>query len=212
MKIFLLLILTLIINNCSQAQTIFDRYTLITNQTPGSITLILLNDGIKSESKLDSVISTSYFNQQLIDKKIIYYTGIGFYNTVFYDTITIPLLNTPPYLLKLFVNNRYSFPGPSPFLNDSLLLNINTSGYEIINPQYSKFSIYPNPASEFLTLDLENISDVKSIKLYNLLNQEVKDFSLNFNKLDIQDIKNGIYIIRIYTKNDVLDKKIQIIR
>ena len=73
--------------------------------------------------------------------------------------------------------------------------------------------IYPNPASSFVTLDYQFTSKVNSaeVKIYNLLGSEVKSTSLENNgnkiRLDISDLKNGIYFYSILINNDVYQSK-----
>ncbi len=56
--------------------------------------------------------------------------------------------------------------------------------------------IYPNPASNSITL--ENESTIESVNIYNVIGQEVKVASPNANSitLDISNLETGIYIIK----------------
>ena len=55
--------------------------------------------------------------------------------------------------------------------------------------------IYPNPASDFITIELENNNEEK-IKIYNIYGQLVKEVSISNNqKLNITELTNGIYTV-----------------
>ena len=73
--------------------------------------------------------------------------------------------------------------------------------------------IYPNPASSFITLDyqLTNKVNTSEVKIFNLMGSEVKSASLENNgsklRLDISELKSGIYFYSILINNDVYQTK-----
>ena len=85
-------------------------------------------------------------------------------------------------------------------------LNINDINKQII-------SLFPNPASNQITLDNGNCL-IKTVYMYDVTGREVKRFYINMNKitLDISDVQNGMYVVKINTEQGVTTKKIQIIR
>ena len=64
-------------------------------------------------------------------------------------------------------------------------------------------SIYPNPASDFITINCDNMQ--KAV-IYNSLGQQALSFTTN--KADISTLPNGIYTIRIDTPKGSIIKKI----
>ncbi len=214
MKYLTFLIIIFCFSNKVNAQSFFYSYTFNKANNPDTIIVVLEKEGAFFETTLDSIISTSILNTTKIEKKVIHYSGIGAHTVASYETLNIPISINQPYTLKLYSYWHHPFINllPFPYLCDSLIINIGSTGIFANNKQNPNFSIYPNPASDYLTIDLESLRDVTAIKLVNLLNQEVKDFPINSNKLDVQDVKNGFYIIRIFTKNAVYDKKIQILK
>ncbi len=69
----------------------------------------------------------------------------------------------------------------------------------------SCISIYPNPANDFITIQIRNNSGLAQIAIYQLngfqkLNTET---SQNEVKIDISDYQNGIYVLKITTKNKI---------
>jgi len=73
--------------------------------------------------------------------------------------------------------------------------------------------IYPNPASQSVSLDYQLTSNVTqaSVKIYNLLGAEVKSANLenggNRLKIDISNLDNGIYFYSIYVNGDAYKTK-----
>lgn len=72
------------------------------------------------------------------------------------------------------------------------------------NQNVSKVRVYPNPVEN--TLHIKNISDLKTIRLYNLLGQEV--LQNNANIIDVSALSQGMYILQIYTSKGMETKRI----
>jgi hypothetical protein len=75
------------------------------------------------------------------------------------------------------------------------------------------FSIYPNPAMDFidLKLELDNFSDI-NISISNMLGQilimeefYVKELYTQFN---VEDYSNGLYLIKIKINDAILTKQL----
>ncbi len=80
-----------------------------------------------------------------------------------------------------------------------------------------QLSIYPNPASTQLTVDIAlDYSSTTSLKIIDLTGKTVKDFSQELShendiykaQLDISDLKTGIYFVRVKQQDEVLNKKL----
>jgi hypothetical protein len=71
--------------------------------------------------------------------------------------------------------------------------------------------IYPNPAKDVLKIDNVNNAD---IYIYNTIGQMVKRFSnvVGNTEINISDLNNGMYIVRIQKEKSIQTKKIQIIK
>jgi hypothetical protein len=68
---------------------------------------------------------------------------------------------------------------------------INSIGNEELRD--GNLSIYPNPVTDYLTISGQNI---KSVKVFNMIGQLVTSdtYSTSDNKLDVSNLKNGIYM------------------
>ena len=80
------------------------------------------------------------------------------------------------------------------------LASINAQSNNYFNEKDSS-SLYPNPATNQVNLKFSNPNKVNNIVIYSLIGNEVLnkkvDQSSTF-KLNIQNIKRGKYIVRIY--------------
>jgi len=74
---------------------------------------------------------------------------------------------------------------------------------EVVKP--IKWSIFPNPTSDYLTLNGLN-ETIKSIQIVNVNGQLVKELERT-NQIDIMDLSTGTYIIRLINDNHVEQKK-----
>ena len=75
------------------------------------------------------------------------------------------------------------------------------------NQTANQVKVYPNPVKDILTINSE---DLKSYSVYNILGQEVKKDNLDSsNQINLSDLKNGIYILKLQNKeNNHFTKKI----
>ena len=79
---------------------------------------------------------------------------------------------------------------------------LSTSDFDFKNIQ-----IYPNPSSDLIFVKSKK-NVIKKIELVNLIGQVSKSVISDFKILDVSDLSVGIYIMRIYTENGVLNEKI----
>ncbi len=76
-------------------------------------------------------------------------------------------------------------------------------------------NIYPNPASNKITLDINHLNNSDSkINIYNVTGKliRVETLSQNQQQIDIGDLSNGIYIVEIKTKEWIEKQKLIIQR
>ena len=69
----------------------------------------------------------------------------------------------------------------------------------------SNISIYPNPATDFITINCDNMQNAV---IYNSLGQQTLSFTTN--KADISTLPNGIYFLKVFTPSNILTRKLVI--
>ena len=94
------------------------------------------------------------------------------------------------------------------FVMDNLCLMLaadddNTNTHE---PAVMKMRVFPNPAASVLYL--ENIENVSSVEILNLVGQIVKSVDVNSNaraQIAVDDLKTGLYIVRTKSNERVIN-------
>lgn len=64
----------------------------------------------------------------------------------------------------------------------------------------SDFKVYPNPATDLLTIYSENSANIQNVNIYDLQGKMIQNIQYNYSKIDISQIKSGLYIIQITTE------------
>ena len=71
----------------------------------------------------------------------------------------------------------------------------------------SSVSVYPNPTHKFIKIEAQ---DIQNISIYNVLEKKVFESEVNGNafEYDFGKHENGVYLIIVYTVNDITYKRI----
>ncbi|HOK38444.1 MAG TPA: M1 family aminopeptidase [Bacteroidales bacterium] len=75
----------------------------------------------------------------------------------------------------------------------------------------NKMFIYPNPANEFLHLRFSD-EDANLIEIYDGNGQIAKRIKSEFNTINISDLDQGIYLVKVYFSNSVVNEKLTVIK
>ena len=95
------------------------------------------------------------------------------------------------------------------------IIDINEVNPGFSSLEESKVNIYPNPASEFLLLEMKEGAKLISVKIYSLDGRLLKELAAKGSRVEfnVRDLQNGNYIIIIEDDmGNVTSKKVQIIR
>jgi hypothetical protein len=66
-------------------------------------------------------------------------------------------------------------------------------------------SVYPNPATEFINITVKGNVSNAVVKIYSALGTEVLSENIDsFKKIDVSDFKNNVYIINVYSDEELL--------
>jgi photosystem II stability/assembly factor-like uncharacterized protein len=79
------------------------------------------------------------------------------------------------------------------------------TGIAKYNTQNSIVHIYPNPAQNKITIDANDVADVK---LFDVLGKQI--FSTKTNDVDVSNFNDGVYFIQVQTKQNTTTQKIMI--
>ncbi|MCF6280440.1 MAG: T9SS type A sorting domain-containing protein [Flavobacteriaceae bacterium] len=89
---------------------------------------------------------------------------------------------------------------------------VNTACISVLGvDEYSlenKLSIYPNPVKDRLNIKLVQGEEIEKILIYSTLGKLVKEYEVINNSINVKNLKSGIYILKVITKNTILTEKI----
>lgn len=177
--------------------------------------------------KVIDVIDTSKFDistLEPVNSSHSMVTKISETNKVefFFDNIDLPFDNANNdgyvmYKIKLKSNlvegNSFSngasiyFDFNLPIITNTAtttITTLNKESFDVVN----SFSVYPNPVTDVLNIKKNIDLDIKSISVYNMLGQQM-NFNLKTDQLslDISNLKNGNYILKLETdKGTIMNK------
>jgi len=76
--------------------------------------------------------------------------------------------------------------------------------------------LYPNPASQFINISLNNTSEIiDNVIIYDVLGKiikEVKSISSNSATIDTSSLSKGVYLLEITTENGLKQNKKLVIK
>lgn len=91
------------------------------------------------------------------------------------------------------------------YLDELYVYNCITLAVEDVKKQ-NGISVFPNPTSGFVTIQNTKNSDLKTVEIYNVAGQLIKNFKLNSgtNKasLDMSQLLNGTYILKVKSESE----------
>jgi chitinase len=173
---------------------------VITNLKNDSVSKSLIIANLKSDTANKNITITNLTNYAIskgliIDLLIADTTNKG---------ISIRMLQTE------LANKHDTVYIASAITKDTLEIAIHT-GISLTSPRLNSIKVYPNPASTYLIIDLENPGYFIA-KLTGILGQTI--ISKNSTTIDISGLSNGVYILTIYDVNNKLiaTNKIEIIK
>lgn len=72
----------------------------------------------------------------------------------------------------------------------------------------SSFKIYPNPASNNISIKINNSARINNVLFYDILGKQVKKVTNNFEDIDLQNLDNGLYFLKIKSNLGEVSKKL----
>jgi len=76
----------------------------------------------------------------------------------------------------------------------------------------NNINVYPNPSTGLLHID--NLSENSTIKVYNMLGAEVASINnaSEFNTVDLSSYNAGTYLVKVFSNNNVIVKKVNLVK
>jgi hypothetical protein len=147
-------------------------------------------DGLFSYS-IDNGITWSENYDDVMNSNILIQNG----GTVIFHTASFFAGSTGTYLLDMTLSRNATAIGVDEYYKNADLINI-----------------YPNPAKDFVTVDLSKYTDkVNAIHIINIQGQQIsftKVTNEKYLRLELQGLSDGVYFIQIRSEQGILSKKI----
>ncbi|MGP1447805.1 MAG: C10 family peptidase [Candidatus Limimorpha sp.] len=139
--------------------------------------------------KLVGANTTSYTDNSSLQEGFYYYKVYAYYGGI--DCTSAP------------ANSKYQ---PNVFY-----LRVYYSPTSVNETETAQVEMYPNPAKQSFTIEGEGLLHVS---VFNLLGQNVFQSECNGNKsiVNLGNVENGMYVVRIRTNNGEVTKRITVIR
>ena len=81
-----------------------------------------------------------------------------------------------------------------------------------VNENINTFKIYPNPATDFLNIELPTNNEFETFSIFDIIGNEIFSGTINNNenlKINIQNYNSGIYFIKFQSDNTIIKKFIK---
>lgn len=98
------------------------------------------------------------------------------------------------------------YDGTNPAYAPVLNLKYGQTPTSINNVENNSIAVYPNPASNLLTIETAG-QDINSIKVFDLLGKELNGIKVNQNTVNIAGLTNGIYVLQLEVGKDVVVRR-----
>jgi len=110
------------------------------------------------------------------------------------------------YVALLDANGNGSSSGDALYTGNASVDFDVTSGTDLVDE--GRINVYPNPATDFLNVE-SGATKIKNYQLFNVAGKLVREGVYNRN-LEVSDLNNGLYVLRLETNKGVVHQKVMI--
>jgi predicted small secreted protein len=160
------------------------------------VRIYLVNRGTLTNTMLK--VPSNFLATQRIEMGMSPASGAASFTKPIPSGMAISDFNTVYFFCQAF-NQFWDFGSITPFTTSNCAV-LGTSSLE-----KSNFKIYPNPTANELNFDLNSVSDILKIKIYNTLGSQIiseKIISENNKNLDVSLLDSGVYFIELQDQNN----------
>lgn len=206
MKTFIFLLTALLITSFVNGQTIDSVHVF---ESDSNIQVDISGMNPSTGDYISNIETEVEDNEINIDLYFLRCTGFAALTP--YDT-TVNLGTLPPeeYLinctafLDINLDSSFCFPNYDISQLDSLSTTYIVLGVDDEEFSGNEISVYPNPFTDFITVDSENLNEGFSLVITDLNGKIIKRFETVSSKqrFDLSFIKQGTYIVKVITPED----------
>jgi len=131
-----------------------------------------------------------------------------------------------PYFLNCGMKENYYYDEMEQLISTKVFDKDTLDNWNIYISKYYKYNstsiniiqdlgitIYPNPASEQISITNKNIK-IKEVFICDIMGKQINGFLVNDNQtmLDVSNLSAGMYVAKINTEQGIITRKVQIVR
>jgi pectate lyase len=83
-------------------------------------------------------------------------------------------------------------------------MSVQYSSLGLKDVETQKLKLYPNPVSN--DLHLSSHESIEKVQVYNMLGVLVKSVEDSFESINMSDVSNGSYLVKVFTDQSVVDR------
>ncbi len=136
--------------------------------------------------------------------------GVGYYtyNPAVKDANTWPF-DLEQYIILNVAMGGIAGPIDNSFVESEMVIDyvrVYQNNLSVDDAFQNKFSVYPNPTSDVINIKSE--VSIDRIELYNTIGQLVMQNKDNTNRLNVNDLTSGVYILKIYSAGRSVSERV----
>lgn len=184
-------------------------YDFSTNNWTTSATVLpqsLSAYGIAKDDASDKIYITGDYSNQT-------FTGVfNPANNSFTSLTQTGMIGRRHHTSEVWNGNLYIFGGNTTPATSTSLLSVQSASLTSLGLVDAtldhKFSVYPNPVKDILTIDSD--SEATNVAVYNLLGQQIiaKSLTANQDTVDVSNLEAGTYFVKLDSGNQVKTVKV----
>jgi uncharacterized repeat protein (TIGR01451 family) len=179
--------------------------TLDSYLNPESLKILVSSHNVSPEWLAPGVVKFNFNNINLPDSNVNLAASNGF--------ISFSVkLDTPHPAGTVIENNAFIYFDTNPAVATNTVMNtlINPSGMNEIDANNMVLTIYPNPVSDLLTLEITSLTGSCLLSVLNLSGQELMQQQINekTTQIDLSKLPDGVYFVKLISGNTVEVRKI----
>ena len=122
----------------------------------------------------------------------------------------------PAFILITFTTNAIAGAGSGKdtlFLDDIEFVYVDHTGLDEYETRQSQLSVYPNPATDYITVSFPNMKNGK-LCVYNIVGEQIlsRELASETSKINVSGLAKGIYMVRVTDDKGIVGTKKLIIR
>ena len=176
-----------------------DDYDIEVADLGEQITLEFLNGGADLDSLGSYMVTIATWWQEGVTN-IEFYSYDAYQDENMYKSDALYIQNDATWYYT-----ASGYPAYLIHFDPNPVLNVN----EVTN---NNISVYPNPSTGVLHID--NLVENSTIKVYNMLGAEVAviENASEFNTVDLSSYNEGTYLVKVFSNNNVIVKKVNLVK